>query len=454
MVGPAAIWCSPATIWSVRERHSSNSSNNFILDNGDTFIAGNGTYTVEFAPDPDTLVYTPTSGSVMLEGVTSSNLLLDFSGFGSSLTLADIQGDTTTSNGNTFITIPGQGSIELVGYTGAIPTADISFDTVCYLRGTHILTASGEVPVEDLRPGDLVKTISGQHRPLRWVGFGRTLVTPRNRDRATPVVVRRHALGKCIPHRDLYITRGHSLYLDGVLIPVEELINHRSIAWAENVRLVEYYHLELDSHDVVIAEGAHAESYREDANSPLFHNAATRPETPPMPPYAPVLHDHPIVKQIWRRLSDRCGAPNLTLTDDADLHLLADGVRLEPWAVKPPFWRFRLPGPVTDLRIGSRNAIPSMIGIDQDQRRLGVAVRRIVLAQSGRRRRVVDWDDACLTDGFHGAEPAGRQRWTTGEAVLPPSLLADVREGAIVELHVCGQLPYPAAATGEDRAAA
>ncbi|WP_158932802.1 Hint domain-containing protein [Acidisphaera sp. S103] len=318
----------------------------------------------------------------------------------------------------------------------------IDLEPPCFLRGTHILTPAGEVPVETLRPGDLVTTVSGAHRPLRWVGFGRTLVTPRNRDRATPVVILRHALGEFRPHRDLYITRGHSLYLQGVLIPVEELINHRSIAWVEEAQVVEYYHLELDSHDVVVAERVAAESYREDGNSAQFQNAATRPLVPPMPPYAPVLHDHPTVGRIWRQLSDRAGPPDLALTDDPDLHLLADGVRLDAEQTEAGIWRFRLPNPVADLRIVSRSAIPSMLGIAQDQRRLGVALRGIVLAQQGLRLEV-GWDDESLGAGFHGPEPAERHRWTNGEAVLPPALLSTWRAGATVELTVNGLLRYP-----------
>nr|MDA8252975.1 Hint domain-containing protein [Rhodospirillales bacterium] len=160
-------------------------------------------------------------------------------------------------------------------------------DPPCFLAGTHIATPRGEVPVETLRRGDLVTTHDGKQRRLRWVGFGRTAVTPRNRDRATPVVVRRHALADGVPRRDLYLTRGHSLFFDGVLIPVEELINYRTIAWVEDTRVVEYYHLELDSHDVVIAEGAPAESYRDDGNNTMFHNARTRPATPAAPPCVP-----------------------------------------------------------------------------------------------------------------------------------------------------------------------
>ena len=87
--------------------------------------------------------------------------------------------------------------------------------------------------------------------------------------------------------------------------------------------MVEFFHLETDTHDVVMAEGAAAETYREDGNSPLFQNVAGRPP-PPSPPYAPVLHDHPTVRRVWRRLSYRAGR-QLALTEDPDLHLLADG---------------------------------------------------------------------------------------------------------------------------------
>ena len=63
----------------------------------------------------------------------------------------------------------------------------VTIDPVCYLRGTRIQTPSGEIAVERLRVGDMVARVSGANRPLRWIGFGRTLITPHNRDRATPV---------------------------------------------------------------------------------------------------------------------------------------------------------------------------------------------------------------------------------------------------------------------------
>jgi len=208
--------------------------------------------------------------------------------------------------------------------------------------------------------------------------------------------------------------------------------------------VVEYYHLETDSHDVVVAEGAAAETYREDGNSPVFLNAGTRPDARTVPPYAPVLHDHPTVRRIWRDLSDRAGRPDLRLSDDPDLHLLVDGMRLDAEAAGEGVWLFRLARPASDLRLVSRSAIPSMLGLAQDQRRLGVAVQRIELAQRGW-RHVLDWSCDDLADGFHAAEAAERHRWTDGDAALPPALVGRLRAGATVIVRVGNTLPYPIA---------
>jgi hypothetical protein len=61
--------------------------------------------------------------------------------------------------------------------------------------------------------------------------------------------------------------------LDGVLIEAKDLVNGVSIVQAERVDRVEYFHIELDTHDVIIAEGALAESFIDDDSRGLFHNA-------------------------------------------------------------------------------------------------------------------------------------------------------------------------------------
>src|SRR5581483_8941216 len=100
---------------------------------------------------------------------------------------------------------------------------------LCFCAGTRIQTPDGEVPVECLKPGDAVLTASGATRLVVWIGAGKVLATRGRRSAATPVIVHRGALADNVPHLDLHVTKGHSLLIDGVLIPVEYLVNHRSI---------------------------------------------------------------------------------------------------------------------------------------------------------------------------------------------------------------------------------
>ena len=63
------------------------------------------------------------------------------------------------------------------------------------------------------------------------------------------------------------------MYLDGVLIEAKDLVNGVSIVQAERVDKVEYFHVELETHDVIIAEGALSESFIDDDSRGMFHNA-------------------------------------------------------------------------------------------------------------------------------------------------------------------------------------
>ena len=196
----------------------------------------------------------------------------------------------------------------------------------CFCRGTRILTDRGEVAVQHLAVGDLVLTAAGVAMPLVWIGTGQVMVTRGRRSAATPVIVRKGALGDNVPNRDLRVTKGHALLLDGVLVPVEFLVNHRSIQWDDHAQEVSFYHLELASHQVLVANGTPAESYRDDGNRWLFRNHNEGWSQPPKPPCAPVLTGGPVVDAIWRRLLERAGPLRVPpLTNEPDLHLLVDG---------------------------------------------------------------------------------------------------------------------------------
>jgi hypothetical protein len=57
------------------------------------------------------------------------------------------------------------------------------------------------------------------------------------------------------------------------LVPVEHLINGVSIVECEAVERVAYFHVELDSHDVIVAKGAAAETLSIATAGGCFHNA-------------------------------------------------------------------------------------------------------------------------------------------------------------------------------------
>jgi hypothetical protein len=295
---------------------------------------------------------------------------------------------------------------------------------LCFLADTRIATPSGETPVQELAVGDLVRTASGRSRSIKWIGTGQVLATPGRRTPNTPVIVRKGALADAVPSRDLRLTKGHSLFLDGALIPVEYLVNHRSIIWDDRAREVTIYHIELDTHDVLIADGAPAESYRDDGNRWQFRNANSGWGLPPQPPCAPVLTGGPIVDALWQRLLDRAGPRNgVPLTGDADLHLLVDGKRIDAIRRSDTEYAFRFTAAPHNVRIRSRASVPQEIGIARDERALGVAVRRLVLAQP-RRQRAIDASDASLTEGFHRFEAEQAIRWTDGDAAIPAELFA------------------------------
>jgi hypothetical protein len=134
----------------------------------------------------------------------------------------------------------------------AVASADgAAISALCFCANTRILTREGERRVQDLAIGDLVMTQSGAARSIVWIGAGQVLATRGRRTAATPVIVRKGALAKGVPNRDLHLTKGHSLYLDGALIPVEALVNHRSILWDDHAQEVRLFHIELESNDVL-----------------------------------------------------------------------------------------------------------------------------------------------------------------------------------------------------------
>jgi hypothetical protein len=134
----------------------------------------------------------------------------------------------------------------------------------CFLRGTRLLTPEGEREIEDLRIGDLVTTLSGEAKPIKWIGrrVYRQSTGSRYPESVLPVRVATGALGPDAPHRELFISQHHALWVDGLFIRAIDLVNGSSITLESAAELseVEYLHVKLARHDVILAEGAPSET--------------------------------------------------------------------------------------------------------------------------------------------------------------------------------------------------
>lgn len=194
---------------------------------------------------------------------------------------------------------------------------------MCFLAGTSISTVVGPVHVEDLRIGDLVETVDGEAKPIKWIGYHTFRRSGRHWNRSVmPVRIARHALDGKSPHRDLYVSPGHAMYIDGVLMQAADLVNGTSITQAapEDAETLDYFHIAFEAHEGLFAEGAAAESLLlKDGNHEIFANfpeyARLYPDDPQpaMIPFAPTVsyggreHLKALVRLAVPRFAPKCG---------------------------------------------------------------------------------------------------------------------------------------------------
>ncbi len=199
-----------------------------------------------------------------------------------------------------FLQIPGAHDLVL---SRAADGSVLLGEAPCYAQGTRIDTPGGEVAVEALRPGDRVSLAEGGSAPVRWVGRRRVDLRHHPKpDAVRPVRVRAHAFGPGLPRRDLVLSPEHALSLGGALVPVRVLLDGEAVV-QESPDRVTYYHVELDRHAVLLAEGLPAESYLDTGNRHCFANGAVAslhpdfaPGTTAAEPCAPMVLAGPQVE--------------------------------------------------------------------------------------------------------------------------------------------------------------
>ena len=217
----------------------------------------------------------------------------------------------------------------------------------CYCAGTLIAAERGEVAVEDLKVGDLLRTASGALRPLKWIGRrAYSARFARNNPDLLPIRFKAGSLADNVPARDLLVSPKHAMFLDGVLIPAEYLVNSATIVQEKPGEDIHYFHLEFETHDVLLAEGAPSESFVDDDSRGMFQNAHEFRELYPDERRAeavycaPRVEDGYALERIRRRLAERAGVATAPGTDFGTLRGAIETCGLEGvsgWASNDAF---------------------------------------------------------------------------------------------------------------------
>ena len=134
----------------------------------------------------------------------------------------------------------------------------------CFATGTRIATPDGDKPIEMLRAGEKVLTHDGRSTPVIWRAR-QSIVNPCNLSVGrSPVRIDAGALGPNLPDAPLTVTADHALLFDDMLINAGTLVNGTSIRLlllSEMPARFNYWHVELEEHECVVANGVPAESF-------------------------------------------------------------------------------------------------------------------------------------------------------------------------------------------------
>lgn len=253
----------------------------------DSLTGGNGA---------DVFQFTPASGGFGSDEIMDFNAGVDRIDLKNFTNVTAVSSLTITKSGaNVLITVPGSGAGAggtITVYGATVAEVKAAIDVACLARGTRVATPSGSQPVETLAIGDFVETIDGVAKPIRWIGrraFAGAFL--QGNEKAMPVSIAAGAFGKA-PTRELLVSPDHAVQVGNVLVPAKLLVNGSTIRQRNDLDLVEYFHLEFETGEVILTEGLPTESYVETSNRNMFANAAE---------YAELYGDAP-AGQVARRL--------------------------------------------------------------------------------------------------------------------------------------------------------
>ncbi len=144
----------------------------------------------------------------------------------------------------------------------------------CYAAGTLIDTPTGQIPVEELKVGDLIWTLQNGQQPIRWIGQ-RRITFPRDgsRDHLRPVRIDLNLLtgAACEGRLTITVSPQHRILLRSpivqrmfdtpeILVPAKALLGRSGCRVVEDIPAITYVHFICDDHQIVAANGVLSES--------------------------------------------------------------------------------------------------------------------------------------------------------------------------------------------------
>ena len=377
------------------------------VSNDGSIIAAGGTLVVTGPVSGNGSLIVDQGAVLVLEGAVSAGETVRFAGTTGTLSLTDPSG--------------------FAGSIGPHAPGDVVDSTPCFVRGARIRTARGEVAVEALAVGDEVVIDGGGLRPVLWIGRRAIDIGRHPRpETVQPIRILAHAFAERVPARDLLVSPGHALFVDGALIPAEYLVNGATVR-REPAERVEYFHVELDAHAVLFSENLPSESYLDRGNRCDFENGAAfsslHPDFAPRrwaADCAPRLLAGAAVVAARRRLLARL--PGLGFRRSAAVPIEAEiGTRRVRMLRRGRMALLALPPGTREVRLRAPVFVPG--GLDpaeNDCRSLGIAIEALEVDGNG-----IALGSTAFHRGFHALERDGARawRWSDGGGVLrlPPS---------------------------------
>jgi hypothetical protein len=202
-------------------------------------------------------------------------------------------------------------------------------EIACFAAGTRILAETGEVEVEHLAVGDTVITVrkkGPRTRRVIWTGKRSIDIARHPRpDDVRPIRIFAGAFAPGVPERDLLVSPRHAIYVGGHLFKAHALVNGATVIQERLTRFVTYHHVELDEHDIMMAEGLPAESYFDTGRRHAFEGEGSLLLHPDFKTQdyvtlcAPLIQTGDRLLKLRQHLLTRALALGFTATDDLDL---------------------------------------------------------------------------------------------------------------------------------------